>query len=158
LRSRNRCTYDPRVLTPALHRITAWLCLALALLAGAAPAQGFVLCVEPDGCVSVELSATRDHCGSCEVHVLDGVGAIPGAATRAAANCPCIDLTVPGSAEDRWLQPKSPDAPRLKGFAGSAAPFAPHGTRAPFLLRAPSLEVPRSPDSLRSIRSVVLLV
>lgn len=38
-----------------LNRTIAWLCLALALLTGLSPAQGFVLCIETDGCVTVEL-------------------------------------------------------------------------------------------------------
>ena len=38
-------------------RFVAWLCLALMSLAGLTPAQGFVLCIEADGCVSIEIKA-----------------------------------------------------------------------------------------------------
>lgn len=141
-----------------LGRLAAWLCLALALFTGLAPAQGIVLCLEPDGCVSLDLAAAAEHCSCCEVHA-------PGALPQAGAarvlddeDCACVDVAVCGPAQSRWSQPRSitpqmgawipPCADPLRAVLVPPAPEA----------RAARAEVPRPKDSLALIRSVVLLL
>lgn len=153
---------DPPTILPmqalALHRFTAWLCLALALATGVTPAQGFVLCVEPDGCVSVELTATVDHCATCDEHAASGAGAMEVIPLAADTNCPCIDFALPGSTHEPAVQPKAADAE-----GPTCCALRPTCTALPFLMPAPTRharrgEVPRPPDSLRLLRSVVLLL
>lgn len=138
-----------------LHRITAWLCLAVALVAGVSPAQGFMLCVEQDGCVSLELAATADHCLDCEAHTPADVDA---KFALDESRCPCVDFAMPSSTKEQALRLQSSVAPLAQWLALLPAAFAPP---TPFVTRSPRVTwvaVPRPPDALRVLRGVVLLV
>jgi hypothetical protein len=142
-----------------LHpRLSAWLCLALMLLAGLSPAQGFVVCIEADGCVSVEVKNLAALCGGCEGHEEDrGAGQVEDSSGNG-TDCPCIDLAVPGSSEEQL------NRLRAAGFvvAGWLAPAPesciPSLSLPAFAGRGPPADVPRVADSLAHHRSVVLLV
>lgn len=128
------------------------------LLSGLTPAQGFVVCIEADGCVSVEIKATDADCGGCEGHQNEGPSSESGVSTAAGEACPCIDLAVPGPSEAqfaraRWIEIQ---------FVHWVAPlpeiriqFCPPCVTAG---RGPPIEIPRVADTLAHIRSVVLLV
>lgn len=145
------------------QRLLSWLCLAVAVLSGVAPVQGFVVCLEPDGCVSVELASVADECAGCGSHDAELGGPAPsqrGSAARDAGElgCPCVDLPVPGTAQDRRVQSRA-----LEPGPGPWLPAPP----LPQLLRPASiasdraarcLEVPRECGVLVQLRSVVLLV
>ena len=148
----------PAVLTPALHRIAAWLCLMAALVTGVTPAQGFVLCMEPDGCISVEIAAGTDHCVGCEAHVAGGAGSFAPVPATAETDCPCVDFAVPGSTKDQSLQPKAADAPLLRWLAMLPTSVASPLAKTLPLFRVPRVGVPRPSDTLLLIRTVVLLV
>lgn len=146
------------VLNPILHRLTAWLCLVAALVTGVAPAHGLVLCVEPDGCVSVQFSSATDHCVDCGDHVGTSLGSATANPAPADDGCPCVDVPVPGSTRESSLQPKSIQAPLLQWLALLPAFLALPSATPPLVVRMRRIEVPRPPDSLCLIRSVVLLV
>ena len=134
---------------PLLQRLTAWLCLATALLTGSVPMQGLVLCIEGDGCVRFELVGALEECGDCGAHE-DEAPASQQGELRGEDSCPCVDLQLPVSPETTRLLPAwipLPPAPRI----ACVPAFVPRTTHAP---RA----APRPPDSLTRIRSVVLLV
>jgi hypothetical protein len=137
-------------MSPLLQRLTAWLCLATALLTGSVPAQGFVLCIEGDGCVRFELVSASEECGGCDAHVDEAQSAQRGE-RLGEDSCPCVDLLLRVSPETTRLLPAwipLPPAPRVScvpaGFQLRPSP-APRAA-------------PRPPDSLTLIRSVVLLV
>ena len=144
---------------PAIHRFTAWLCLVVALWAGALPARALVLCVEPDGCVNVE-PATDDHCGGCAdacgEHAAEPAGAdATDAIMTAAGGCPCIDVVLPASEQDRIrprLAPVELPALVVAPVLVALVPTAPRPRAAP--ARRPE----RPPGELVLARSVVLLV
>lgn len=77
-----------------LHRYVARLCLALVLLCGLVPAQGLVLCIETDGCLSFEFKAPDAGCGGCEGHVEQAEQALSDLPADIEVDCPCIDLEV----------------------------------------------------------------
>jgi hypothetical protein len=54
-----------------IEKIAGWLCLVLTLLTGAVPAQSFVICIEPDGCVTLEAADSAGACGGCESHAVE---------------------------------------------------------------------------------------
>ncbi len=138
-----------------LQRLSAWLCLAVAVLAGVTPVQGFVLCLESDGCVNLEFDKAVVACDTCGDH---GDGAEPAIDAAQDGECPCVDLPVPGTSRDRRLLPKPVD---FQFGAWTAAQCASTSV-APVVLappvRAPERAVPRPPPALERIRSVVLLV
>jgi hypothetical protein len=140
-----------------LQKIAAWLCLVLAVLTGAVPAQSFVLCIEPDGCVSFEAADAGGKCGGCESHEVtprSPVSAVPSLDTV----CPCVDVTVAVSVRDERAQLKS-SAPAHAALTG---PFLAVASLPPI----ESIGQPIRPDRtvgppqnrLTLIRSVVLLV
>ena len=134
---------------PLLQRLTARLCLAAALLAGVTPAQGFVVCFEPDGCVRFELVRALEDCGDCDAHA-DEAPAPQHSELSGEDSCPRVDLPLPVSPQATRLLPAwipLPPSPRV----ACAPAFFPRATPAP---RAE----PRPPDSLTRNRSVVLLV
>ena len=57
-----------------VQKIAGWIALAAYLLAGIVPFSGFVLCVEPDGCVSLETTGEGSGCGPCPKECSVGVG------------------------------------------------------------------------------------
>jgi hypothetical protein len=140
------------------HRLTAWLCLALVLLTGLAPTQGFVVCIESDGCVSIEFKAADAGCDGCEGHEESGNPVQAAATSSEDAPCPCIDFAVPGSSERRLAQSSSVEvqvghwiAPPLEDRVPCATPTLTVG-------HAPIPCIPRVAESLAHIRTVVLLV
>jgi hypothetical protein len=144
------------VLSALLQRLTAWLCLAAACLTGLTPAQGFVLCIRPDGRVSVDLAASAAHCQCCAVEP-SGTPAEPGIARAPDDDCcPCADLPVAPALQDR-CSPSRTLAPQIGPATAPPPPAVPSAldpaAPAP---GAPRPEVPRPPDSLALIRSVVL--
>ncbi len=141
-----------------LRRLTAWLCLATALLTGLPPAQGFVLCLEADGCVSVDLAAPSEHCSCCESHEQAAAAPVQDARVLGEAGCACVDLVVLGVAQVRSGQIR-PIGPQLE-FAPAPAPVdaLPVPVLVPPASRSARAEVPRPPGSLALIRSVILLL
>jgi len=143
---------------PLLQRLTSWLCLSTALLTGYTPAQGFVVCLQPGGRVSVDLSTLAERCNCCDIQEQ---GTSPEAQTARAPGdtcCECLDLPVSGSLQDRLSQPR-PIAPQVGPWiapsAGSLVQQFVSIAPAAHALRA---QVPRAPDSLALIRSIVLLL
>jgi len=139
-------------MTPRLDRLTAWLCLVLACFCGLTPAQGFVLCIEADGCVRVELKAADMGCAGCEGHepatgIEEGTGG---------ELCPCVDLAVPGEPESTQLRQRTSLASQELGLAlasvSSAFASAPCARPAPAAPRVP----PRPPALWAQLRSVTL--
>jgi len=136
----------------------AWLCLAMALLTGLTPAQGFMLCLEADGRVSVEIATSDPACGCCEHPQAGDPRTTTAASASADVACPCLDLLLPGSLLDHRAQPKPVEFHVGPWMASAPSRFVqPHGWL-PLAVCAPRHEVPRSPGSLALIRSVVLLV
>ena len=85
-----------------LQRLTAWLCLTVVFLTGLSPAQGFVFCIEQDGCVQLEVRASGSACGSCDDHQVVGKELpddSPGIGT-----CSCVDFALPGPIEQQKLR------------------------------------------------------
>ena len=148
----------PGMFPPLLHRLTAWLCLAVALFSGLAPAQGFVLCLEPDGCLTLEVAAGTDKCGSCEPHRDENAQAACAALAATGGDCPCIDFTVQITTKDQRVQPKRIDAPLLKWLVVRPSYYAEPHVTASLASCAPLIDAPRPADSLLLIRTVVLLV
>jgi len=148
------------VLTPVLHRLTAWLCLVVALYSGLAPAQRFVLCLEPDGCVTPEVAAGPGRCGSCEPHREASSPAPWALLASLDAGCPCVDFRVQGTPEDQRVQQRRTRLPERCLAAlppASGASGGPERTGPPASL-APWVAAPRPAGSLLLIRSVVLRV
>ncbi len=90
------------MLRRSLERLTARLCLAAALLMGIAPGRELVLCVGPEGTVSLELASGEARCEGCpELAGGEHERQIPPAA-RERPDCPCRDIpVVPGGDEAR---------------------------------------------------------
>lgn len=136
-----------------IHRLTAWLCLALALFAGLTPAQGFVVCIEQDGCVSIEVKEIDGDCDSCEDHDADSSEL----AVEEVA-CPCVDLEVPGTPDELVTQPRAVEL--CTGVWLSPAPS--HHVRILDVIDAPANErlsyPPRPAQALTHTRTVVLRI
>lgn len=135
--------------------LKAWLCAALLLLTRLAPAAGFVVCIEPDGCVRIEVKAEGSACSDCKEHDAGAPDAQePG--TEDDSGCPCKDILVPANPNEQRPEPRAvvSDAAVLVALpvdpATVAAPLGPAWTARPV--------APRVESSLARIRSVVLLV
>lgn len=137
-----------------LEPLSRWLCLTLAFLLGLSPAQGFVVCVEADGCVSIEVKAPQSVCGGCDQHEGDEEPGLTEEDGESDLACPCIDLPMPGA----------PEVVRVSSVEAGAyiAPSpeltiqrAPLGASAP---RRPPTGEPLVADSLAHARGLVLLV
>lgn len=89
------------VASSVLRRSIAWLCLALALLLSVTPRQGFVLCIEADGCVSVAPSLEREHCDGCEPHERELAARTSDVDAAGRPACACLDVEVPGAGEPK---------------------------------------------------------
>jgi len=140
-----------------LQRTTAWLCIAVALLTGTAPAQGFVLCIEADGCVRVEGQARDADCAGCEGHELEALPNQAAASSTGVPDCPCVDLALPGCRQEQRFLPKPIDFSIGSWIERPPEFLSQHRTLAGLPVRAPPTLVPRPPDSLALIRTVVLL-
>lgn len=145
------------VMEPLRTRIVAWLCLALVLLTGLTPAQGFVVCIEEDGCVSIELKAADADCGGCEGHE-ESDAPDQSAATSSDDPCPCIDLAVPSSPEQQLSQSRSVEIHLGPWIAPPPEIRFEHATPTVTAGRGPPPRTPRVADSWAHIRTVVLLV
>jgi len=146
------------VMPSLLHRFTAWLCLALVLVTGSTPARGFVVCIENDGCVSIEIKAAYEDCDGCDGHDERDASEPVATASNDGEPCPCLDLVVPGYAEHQAAQLRSIDvhvgawlAPPSVAWPIYAAPETTNG-------RGPPPCPPRVADTLVHVRTVVLLV
>jgi hypothetical protein len=74
------------------QRFTAWLCLAVYLMAGVFRAPGLVLCIKADGDMAIELPCDGSSCweGQDERRALDATG---NSDTKAlATGCQCTDV------------------------------------------------------------------
>jgi hypothetical protein len=140
-----------------LQRFSAWLCLTLALFSGLAPAQGYVLCLEADGCLSLEVSNATDSCGGCEPHRSDSS---PGASACADVDtaCPCVDISVSVGAKDKRVQPRPTDVPLPKLPVFRPATLCDRLLTDSLARHAPDVAAPRPAHSLLLIRSVELLL
>lgn len=141
------------------QRMIAWLCLGIVLLTGVAPAQGFVLCIEADGCIRVEVRTRGASCTDCESHEPNSTSE-PSASSSSSReeDCACIDLSVPGSMLERRVPPKANvNAADLSKALTPTVLFQPFSWIVVQVYRLPH-RVPRPPDSIHLIRSVVLLV
>jgi hypothetical protein len=145
-------------MSPAAHRVLAWLCLALMTLSGLIPAQGVVLCIEEDGRASIEMKSASSRCAGCPGNEAAEIK-VPHAMPASGGNvCPCVDIAVPGSSEAQNAPSRSAE-PKL-------SPCVFHAVEIGFLEptelataeRVPPLHAPRVADSLACIRSVILLV
>jgi hypothetical protein len=160
--------------SPPIRRLAAWLCLLASLWMALTPARSLVLCVEADGCVSLEVvvagrcEGCADRCAAhapvpaaepcCEgdlARAIDG-GDADAAVTSAADDCPCVDIALPGANNDRLrprsLQPHVPPA--------AVAPIADVILLSP-PVTGPRLRLtplPRPPSMLAQRAAVVLLV
>lgn len=138
--------------------MTAWLCLALIFLTGLTPAQGFVVCIEADGCVSVELKATQGSCGDCESHD-EGEPAVRTAPSAGDADlCECVDVPVPGAVDEQVKPSRTAEIHVGLWIALAPGVGVQQALLAAFSGRGPPAEIPRIADSLAHLRSVVLLV
>jgi len=144
---------------PFFTRCAAWLRLALVLLTGLTPARGFVLCIEADGCVRVELRSSADDCGGCDGHAEAAKPADAAAFESESEACPCVDVAVLGVSNGQFARQgdagnlgasvwNSP--PKLQGVVWREPAHREH----PPAAAAP----PRSADSLQHLRSVILRV
>lgn len=131
-----------------------WLVLVAYLLTGIVPGHGFVVCLEADGTVALELASSR--CAPCPGTETEASSAEP--SDEELGRCPCIDIPLPSGSEEIQAKPKLPDfpslltavvpAPALDVDAGSEAQaFA-------FLHRSQ----PRPGPTLGLIRTVILRV
>jgi hypothetical protein len=145
------------VMEPLRTRFAAWLCLALVLLTGLTPAQGFVVCIEEDWCVSIELKAADANCGGCEGHE-ESNAPVQAAATSGDDPCPCIDLAVPNSPEQQLSQSRSIELHIGPWIAPPPEIRVQHATPTVTAGRGPPPCIPRVADSWEHIRTVVLLV
>lgn len=136
-----------------LQAVTAWLCVAVIALVGVVPAQGLVLCLEPDGSMALEVGSLA--CGGC-TETEDGQQGIDSATQ--AEGCPCVDIPIFGLGEENQLQAKSIEL-RLDGTwmaALQASAVLPVSlAESQTAIEAPP---PRPPSLLAHIRTVVLLV
>jgi|JI102314A1RNA_FD_contig_71_400598_length_980_multi_2_in_0_out_0_1 hypothetical protein len=149
----------PTVVTLNLpRRLAAWLCLALVMLTGFSPAQGIVVCIENDGCVSIEVKATGAECGGCREHEESDSPAKARAASSEGAAFPCIDIAVPGSPEQQLGSSRSIGVHVGPWIALPPEIRVQHATPSVSAGRGPPPCIPRAADSLEHIRTVVLLV
>jgi hypothetical protein len=138
------------------RNLTAWLVLAVCLLASVAPAQALVLCFEPDGRAVLE-TASNDGCEGCP-----GTGEAPLAVVEDgvdAGSCACIDIPLPRSSDEpearlKSGEPRPPCALFLPPLAVVAASLAEPPPALALAPRAP----PRQAPGLLSIRTVILRV
>jgi hypothetical protein len=136
----------------------ARLCLVAAVLVGALPGKGMVLCVEADGCVSIEIAVGPSDCGGCAPDCAEeATESDPGPSDRI-GGCPCKDVPIGSESEAIKVKPK------LAGLDVHLAATACEFSTA-YLERAGSIRAsallparPRPPPALTLLEGVVLLV
>lgn len=141
-----------------LQQWVARLCLGLLLLGGLVPAQGMVLCVEADGCLSFEFKVPDAGCGSCEGHVESNGELQAGLPAQSGLECPCIDVELRANEPGTRVQSRAAQwqiggfiAPAPEGFDQGPLHSA---STARAVLRA----TPRVADGLTHLCSVILQV
>ena len=124
-------------------------------LTGAVPAQGLMLCLEPDGTLALELGFAESDCSGCPVPGSDD-RPDDGSATGE-PSCPCVDIPLV-SAGELQLKRKTSELPLDSQDVPIMAPFA--RLLAPFLAPRELARTcaPRPPPDLVLLRTVVLLV
>ena len=121
---------------------------------GISPGQAFVLCLEPDGAMTVELASDANRCGGCP----EGTNGSREVTVPAVdpSDCPCIDIPLFLGGEQNKLKLTQIDLPVSPL---GALPPATVLTREPVVVTYLSRpDTPRPAQSLALIRSVVLLV
>ena len=146
------------MMLPLHSRFVAWLCLALMFLTGLTPAQGFVVCIEADGCVSIEVKAADQNCGTCEGHEPNDLASETVSDPTTTPECPCVDYVVPGYPDERALTRCSFDLQVGPWVAPAAELHVVQPTPATESERGPPPRTPRVSQTLAHIRSVILLV
>jgi len=129
----------------------------VAVLIGVAPVHGFVVCIEEDGCVRIEVKASTADCDGCGDHESEAPASeVLDLATEEEA-CPCIDIAVPGSSREQRMLPRARDF-QLE-FVTALPPLTPVALciSTPREHFAPLEAIPRVADRLAHIGSVVLL-
>ncbi|MBI5364884.1 MAG: hypothetical protein HZA53_17030 [Planctomycetes bacterium] len=140
-----------------LQRLTAWLCLGVALLTGLAPAQGFVLCFEPDGGVCFAVPTVEQRCGGCRTaEAAEHTSAFERVDEDAC--CACTDFALPGRAQEDCTAPGYARVHFVVVRIAAAVQPVRLDSRASAPPRAPPRAVPRPPDVLVCIGCDVLLV
>ena len=86
-----------------LHKLATVLVLAVYLLTGLAPAQRFVLCLEPGGEVALEVAGRGTACPSSGESE-EPASTVEGAHTTC---CPCVDIPLPAQDEDPQAKPSA---------------------------------------------------
>lgn len=142
------------MLSSRLRTLTAWFCLVVIALVGVTPAQGLVLCLEPDGTVGLEVGTPDSGCGGCT----PAGGQEQPSASTSEESCPCIDIPIFSLGEQTQVQPRtveiSLDGPWLApAFACVAVSAAQVESTIPQVV-----DPPRPAERLAHIRTVVLLV
>ena len=142
------------MLSSRLRTLTAWFCVVVIALVGVTPAQGLVLCLEPDGSVALEVGSPDSGCGGCSS---DGGQEQPSALPASEENCPCIDIQI-SLGEQTQVQTRtfeiSLDGPWLAPAPACAVVSAAHIK--PTIPQV--VDPPRPAERLAHIRTVVLLV
>lgn len=155
-------------MSSSAQRVVGWLVLGAAFLAALGPAQALVLCVEPDGCVSVELASSAGACAPCGDHepgdgpVRRGPAASsvtsPGAEGSA---CPCLDLALPGLADEHRVPSRAAERDLAPRHELTPASLPPQAAPAVFLdpaRTAARASAPARADDLARLASVVLRI
>lgn len=143
---------------PFHTRFVAWLCLALMLLTGLTPAQGFVVCIEEDGCVSIEIKAPISDCEGCVGHERDGAPQESVSNSSTDSVCPCDDYVVPGVPDDQVVAKRSLEFQVGPWIAPAMELSVVQPTIAATSERGPPPRAPRVAQTLAHIRTVILLV
>lgn len=139
-------------------RFVAWLSLALVLLTGLTPVQGFVICVEADGCISIEVKNPSADCGSCEGHPSEGLPGESLAAGNTEPGCPCVDYLVPGFSDEQVVANRSQDFQVGHLVEPAVELCVTRPVQEATSERGPPPREPHVAQSLEHIRSVILLV
>lgn len=130
----------------------------LALVLSVVPRQSLLVCIESDGCVTVEAPSANEHCDACEPH---GAGEHAPAPALDGDVCACVDVEVPGFTEA--LRRATSPSTELASAGLALGPCsvlvvasAPPIPRSTCVRRAHV--PPRPPDALEQLRTVELRV
>ena len=143
--------------SPAVDRAATWTALLAALYLALAPVNGFVVCHEPDGSVSLELATAEQRCAGCDDRPTDRHGARHDPICTDHRRCPCVDVPLTPDGDPARV------APAERHAAPSPCAIAPDPAR-PFDLRSEFVRSrregppPRPPPGMPQLRSIVLVV
>lgn len=139
------------------HTLRAWLCLAAALLMGVAPAQGLMLCLEPDGSIELESTANGGQCDGCTSQPAGEHPAEHSFFQVHQGCCPCIDVLLPAAGAEPRLAASAEQ--RVDNVVlGLPAVERALPIRVSEVRVVPRSDAPRPAQLLALIRSVVLHV